>query len=40
MWSIAQAVRSPPSPGLLINTAAGDQGSPTREIGNGWWWIQ
>ncbi|MFD1547660.1 hypothetical protein [Nonomuraea guangzhouensis] len=24
----------------LLQTAAGDLGAPTRDLGNGWWWIE
>jgi hypothetical protein len=28
-----------PGPDASLMTAAGDLGSPTRELGDGWWWV-
>lgn len=30
---------TPPGPDALLMTAAGDIGSPARELGEGWWWV-
>ncbi|MFC4012988.1 hypothetical protein ACFOY2_37575 [Nonomuraea purpurea] len=32
--------RRPPSDDYLIQTAAGDLGRPTRDLGDGWWWVE
>jgi hypothetical protein len=31
---------SPPAAGSAIVTAEGDLGSPSRELGDGWWWVE
>ncbi|WP_371781785.1 hypothetical protein [Streptosporangium subroseum] len=29
-----------PDSRTLVQTAAGDMGSPVRDLGNGWWWVE
>ncbi|MEU8151943.1 hypothetical protein [Nonomuraea sp. NPDC048901] len=31
---------APPTSKTIIQTAAGDIGSPVRDLGNGWWWVE
>ena len=31
---------TPPEPGVLVGTAGGDMGKPTRLLGDGWWVVQ
>ncbi|WP_446218643.1 hypothetical protein [Micromonospora sp. IBHARD004] len=31
---------TPPRPDTLLATAMGDMGSPVRELGDGWWWVE
>ncbi|NUW37601.1 hypothetical protein HTZ77_40295 [Nonomuraea sp. SMC257] len=31
---------APPTSRTIVQTAAGDLGTPVRELGNGWWWVE
>ncbi|MFB9209021.1 hypothetical protein ACFFV7_48100 [Nonomuraea spiralis] len=31
---------APPTSRTLVQTASGDLGSPVRDLGDGWWWVE